>query len=84
MLVAPDLYPFGAGHGRRMLPQVEVVGPLRGRGQGAAGDVQAQRQRFVDAFALYRNRSRIAAGGSVARDVDRDPDGTGRPGAHVE
>ena len=83
MLVAPDLYPFGAGHGRRMLPQVEVVGPLRGRGQGAFRDVQVQRQRFGDAFALYRNRSRVAAGGGVARDIYRDPDGTGRPGGHV-
>ena len=84
MLVAPDFDPFGTGHGRRMLPQVEVVGPLRGCGQGAVGDVQVQRQRFVDAFALNRNRSRVAAGGGVARDVDRDPDGTGRSGGHVE
>ncbi len=64
-----------------VLPQVEVVLPLRGRRQEPVDHLQIERQLLAEAVVgLEKHRCAVVARACVGRDLHRDPDGTRRAG----
>ena len=84
MLIAPQRHGFDTRYGRRVLPQVEVIGPFRRCGQRPLRDVEMQGQCPVEARSRDPDRSRIATGHRIAGNRHGDPDRAGRAGRDVK
>ena len=84
--VAPELHTLGAGYGRRVLPQVEVVAPLRRGRKQVVLHLQLEGQAYLAAAVTARDGylRAVDAGRGVGRNVDRDPYRTRRARRHVE
>ena len=83
--VAPQVEPFDAGDGRRVLPEVEVVVPF-GRGREFPAD---DRESDVECselppFCIHFYRRSVLSGGGVGRDGYRYPHRTDASGLYVE
>ena len=84
VLLAPQGDIVVTGHGIRILPQVQVEGPILRGGQGAIQYLHLQRQRQILIVGRrHRQRTAVLAGACIGRHIDLHPNRTGTVGPDI-